>query len=60
MNKETIISDFVPGIIAGTINALVCIVSALALGLDMILAFSMLLHIPLEPYSRIPLPLFLW
>ena len=31
MNKDTIMSDFVPGIIAGTINAIVCIVSAMAL-----------------------------
>ncbi|SVE07698.1 uncharacterized protein METZ01_LOCUS460552, partial [marine metagenome] len=31
MNKDTIMSDFVPGIIAGSINAIVCIVSAMAL-----------------------------
>ena len=31
INKDTIMSDFVPGIIAGTINAIVCIVSAMAL-----------------------------
>ena len=31
MKKNTLISDFVPGIIAGTINAIVCIVSAMAL-----------------------------
>ena len=31
MNKDSVISDFVPGLIAGTINAIVCIVSAMAL-----------------------------
>ena len=31
MSKNSVISDFVPGMIAGTINAIVCIVSAMAL-----------------------------
>ena len=31
MNKDSVISDFIPGMIAGTINAIVCIVSAMAL-----------------------------
>ena len=31
MNKSSILSDFIPGVLAGTINAIVCIVSAMAL-----------------------------
>ena len=31
MSKASVLSDFVPGLIAGTINAIVCIVSAMAL-----------------------------
>ena len=31
MSKASALSDFVPGLIAGTINAIVCIVSAMAL-----------------------------
>ena len=31
MSKASILSDFVPGLIAGTINSIVCIVSAMAL-----------------------------
>tara|TARA_B100000686_G_scaffold355382_1_gene474107 strand:- start:20547 stop:22733 length:2187 start_codon:yes stop_codon:yes gene_type:complete len=31
VNKSSILSDFIPGVLAGTINAIVCIVSAMAL-----------------------------